>query len=379
MSERSLSWMRLRGILHKEFIQLRRDRMTFGMIVMLPIVQLFLFGFAINSDPKYLPTAVLSDDNGPFVRSIVSALQVSEYFRVVALLHSPDEAHDLLERGDVQFVINVPGQFERKLARSDPAQLLVEADATDPVASSNALAALQPLLEQAMRRDLPEFARRDLIAVKPVDLRIHRLYNAAGISAYNTVPGLLGVILTMTMVMMTALAMTRERERGTFETLLATPALPVEVMIGKIVPYVVIGLIQVTVMLLAALLIFHVPFVGSVTLIYAMVLAFSFANLILGITVSSIARNQLQAVQAAILIFLPSILLSGFMFPFRGMPLWAQWIGNALPLTHFVVIVRGVMLKGVGLAEVWQHLAAIGAFTLAVLGLGLRFYRRTLD
>ncbi|HZF15960.1 MAG TPA: ABC transporter permease [Steroidobacteraceae bacterium] len=379
MSRQRLSWMRLRGILGKEFIQLRRDRMTFGMIVMLPIMQLLLFGFAINSDPKYLPTAVLSEDSGPFVRSLVSALQVSEYFRVIAEVHSPDEAHALLERGDVQFVINVPGQFERKLARADPAQLLVEVDATDPVASSNALAALQPLIEQAMRRDLPEFARRDLAVVKPVDLRIHRLYNAAGISAYNTVPGLLGVILTMTMVMMTALAMTRERERGTFETLLATPALPTEVMIGKIVPYVVIGLVQVTVMLLAALLIFHVPFIGSVALIYAMVLAFSFANLILGITVSSLARNQLQAVQAAIFIFLPSILLSGFMFPFRGMPTWAQWIGNALPLTHFVVIVRGVMLKGVGLAEVWQHLAAIGAFTLAVLGIGLRFYKRTLD
>ncbi|MGH8264321.1 MAG: ABC transporter permease [Steroidobacteraceae bacterium] len=379
MSRQRLSAMRLGGILGKEFTQLRRDRMTFGMIIMIPIIQLFLFGFAINSDPKHLPTAVLSDDNGPFVRSLVSALQVSTYFRVVAQVRSPDEAHAMLERGEVQFVVNVPGQFERKLARSEPAQLLIEADATDPAATSNALAALQPLIEQTMKRDLPEFARRSIVEVKPVDLRIHRLYNAAGISAYNTVPGLLGVILTMTMVMMTALAMTRERERGTFETLLATPALPIEVLVGKIVPYVIIGLIQVTVMLIAAKLIFDVPFIGSTLLIYAMVLAFSLANLILGITVSSIARNQLQAVQAAILIFLPSILLSGFMFPFRGMPIWAQWIGNLLPLTHFVVIVRGVMLKGVGFMAVWQHLAAILAFTLVVLALGLRFYRRTLD
>ena len=379
MSRQRLSAMRLGGILSKEFIQLRRDRMTFGMIIMIPIIQLFLFGFAINSDPKHLPTAVLSDDNGPFVRSLVSALQVSTYFRVVAQVQSPDEAHAMLEHGEVQFVVNVPSQFERKLARSEPAQLLIEADATDPAATSNALAALQPLIEQTMKRDLPEFARRSIVEVKPIDLRVHRLYNAAGISAYNTVPGLLGVILTMTMVMMTALAMTRERERGTFETLLATPALPIEVLIGKIVPYVIIGLIQVTVMLIAAKLIFDVPFIGSTALIYAMVLAFSLANLILGITVSSIARNQLQAVQAAILIFLPSILLSGFMFPFRGMPIWAQWIGNLLPLTHFVVIVRGVMLKGVGFMAVWHHLAAILAFTLVVLALGLRFYRRTLD
>jgi ABC-2 type transport system permease protein len=373
------SWTRWEGILRKEFLQLRRDRLTFGMVVMIPIIQLLLFGFAINADPKQLPTAVLSDDEGPFVRSLVSALQVSRYFRVVAQLRSPVEAEDLLQRGEVQFVINVPSQFERRIVRSESAQFLIEADATDPSATNSALAALQPLIEQTMRRDLPQFARRVVVDVRPVDLRVHRLYNPEGISAYNTVPGLLGVVLTMTMVMMTALAMTRERERGTFETLLATPALPLEVMLGKVVPYVLIGLIQVTLMLIAAWLIFDVPIVGSVLLIYAMVFAFIVANLVLGITVSSVARNQLQAVQMAIFIFLPSILLSGFMFPFRGMPLWAQWLGNALPLTHFVVIIRGVMLKGVGFAEVWQHLAAIGGFVVVVLALGLKFYRRTLD
>jgi len=373
------SWTRWQGILRKEFIQLRRDRLTFGMVVMIPIIQLLLFGFAINADPKQLPTAVLSDDEGPFVRSLVSALQVSRYFRVVAQLRSPAEAEDLLRRGEVQFVINVPSQFERRIVRSEPAQFLIEADATDPSATNSALAALQPLIEQTMQRDLPQFARRAVVDVRPIDLRVHRLYNPEVISAYNTVPALLGVVLTMTMVMMTALAMTRERERGTFETLLATPALPVEVMLGKVVPYVLIGLIQVTLMLIAAWLIFGVPIVGSVALIYAMVLAFIIANLVLGITLSSVARNQLQAVQMTIFFFLPSILLSGFMFPFRGMPLWAQWLGNALPLTHFVVIIRGVMLKGVGFAEVWQHLAAIGGFVVVVLALGLKFYRRTLD
>ena len=379
MTGQRFSWTRWQGILRKEFIQLRRDRLTFGMVVMIPIIQLLLFGFAINADPKQLPTAVLSDDEGPFVRSLVSALQVSRYFRVVAQLRSPAEAEDLLRRGEVQFVINVPSQFERRIVRSEPAQFLIEADATDPSATNSALAALQPLIEQTMQRDLPQFARRAVVDVRPIDLRVHRLYNPEVISAYNTVPALLGVVLTMTMVMMTALAMTRERERGTFETLLATPALPVEVMLGKVVPYVLIGLIQVTLMLIAAWLIFGVPIVGSVALIYAMVLAFIIANLVLGITLSSVARNQLQAVQMTIFVFLPSILLSGFMFPFRGMPLWAQWLGNALPLTHFVVIIRGVMLKGVGFAEVWQHLAAIGGFVVVVLALGLKFYRRTLD
>ena len=379
MNHQRFSAARWRAILVKEFIQLKRDRMTFAMIVTIPIMQVVLFGYAINSDPKNLPTAVLSDDSGPFVRSLVSALQVSRYFRVVAQVHSPAEAFDLLQRGKVQFVVSVPSQFERRLARSQPAPFLVEADATDPSATSNALAALQPLIEQTLKRDLPEFARRAVIQVHPIDVRIHRLYNPEGISAYNTVPALLGVVLTMTMVMMTALAMTRERERGTFETLLATPALPLEVMLGKVVPYVLIGFIQVTLMLVASRLIFDVPIVGSVLLIYAMILAFIVANLTLGITLSSIARNQLQAVQMAIFVFLPSILLSGFMFPFRGMPTWAQWIGNALPLTHLVVIVRGVMLKGVGLREVWVHLAAIAGFAVAVLLIGLRFYRRTLD
>jgi ABC-2 type transport system permease protein len=379
MTGQRFSFTRWQGILRKEFIQLRRDRLTFGMVVMIPIIQLLLFGFAINADPKELPTAVLSDDEGPFVRSLVSALQVSRYFRVVAQLRSPAEAEDLLQRGEVQFVINVPSQFERRIVRSEPAQFLIEADATDPSATNSALAALQPLIEQTMQRDLPQFARRAVVDVRPIDLRVHRLYNPEVISAYNTVPALLGVVLTMTMVMMTALAMTRERERGTFETLLATPALPVEVMLGKVVPYVLIGLIQVTLMLIAAWLIFGVPIVGSVALIYTMVLAFIVANLVLGITLSSVARNQLQAVQMTIFVFLPSILLSGFMFPFRGMPLWAQWLGNALPLTHFVVIIRGVMLKGAGFAEVWQHLAAIGGFVVVVLALGLKFYRRTLD
>jgi ABC-2 type transport system permease protein len=379
-----MAWMRFSlrrwtGILVKEFIQLRRDRLTFGMIVGIPVIQVLLFGFAINADPKQLPTALLSQDQSVYARTLVAALQTSGYFRIAAVLDSEAALEQALARGDVQFVVTIPENFARKLVRGERPTLLVEADATDPAATSNALNALQRIAADALARDLrgPLLERQP--AAPAVDLRVHRRYNPEGITAYNIVPGLLGVILTMTMVLMTGLAMTRERERGTFENLLATPALPVEVMTGKIVPYILIGLIQVTLALAAALWVFGVPMLGSFTLLYSIVLLFIAANLTLGITFSSIAQNQLQAMQMTFFFFLPSILLSGFMFPFRGMPDWAQVIGNVLPLTHFVVLVRGVMLKGNDLATLWPHVWPIGAFMLVVMALGVRFYRRTLD
>src|SRR5579859_4941873 len=334
----------------KEFIQLKRDRLTFGMIIGIPVMQLLLFGFAINSDPKSLPTAVLSQDNSQYARTVTAALQTSGYFKVVKQVASEDEANALLARGEVQFVVTIPVYFERSLARGERPVLLIEADATDPSATGNAIAALGPAVDTALAHDLKGVLGDAMPQPSPVDLRIHRLYNPEGITAYNIVPGLLGVILTMTMILMTGLAMTRERERGTFENLLATPALPIEVMTGKIVPYIVIGLVQVTLVLLAARYIFNVPMLGNLLLLYGVVLIFIAANLILGITFSSIARNQLQAMQMTFFFFLPSMLLSGFMFPFRGMPYWAQLIGNVLPLTHFLEMVRGVMLKGNSLA-----------------------------
>ncbi len=263
--------------------------------------------------------------------------------------------------------------------RGERPVLLIEADATDPAATSNAVSALAALGSQALARDLQGSLGRLARGPDPLEVRIHRRYNAEGITQYNIVPGLLGVILTMTMVLMTGLAMTRERERGTFENLLATPALPVEVMTGKIVPYILIGLIQVTLVLLAARFLFDVPMEGSLALLYAVVLVFIAANLTLGITFSSIARNQLQAMQMTFFFFLPSMLLSGFMFPFRGMPDWAQAIGSVLPLTHFLVLVRGILLKGNGLADIWPQLWPILVFMLAVIAVGLRLYRRTLD
>lgn len=379
MNATGLSLSRWIGILVKEFIQLKRDRLTFGMIVGIPVIQLMIFGFAINSDPKQLPTAVLAAESGPFSRSLLAAMQTTGYFRVQRQVTSEAEADRLLARGEVQFVVTVPADFGRRIVRGEQPALLVEADATDPSAVGNAVAALGQIAGPALARALRgPFA--DLAAPAPaVEIRVHRRYNPEGVTAWNIVPGLLGVILTMTMVLMTGLSMTRERERGTFENLLATPALPIEVMTGKIVPYILIGLIQVTLVLAAAFAIFRVPMQGSLMLLYAVVLLFVAANLALGMTFSTMARNQLQAMQMTFFFFLPSMLLSGFMFPFRGMPEWAQHIGSVLPLTHFLVLVRGIMLKGNGLADLWPAIWPIAAFMLVVTAIGLRFYRRTLD
>jgi ABC-2 type transport system permease protein len=375
----AFSWSRWVGIIVKEFIQLKRDRLTFGMIIGIPVLQLILFGYAINSDPKRLPTVVLAADASPYSRSLLAAMQTSGYFRIDHHAASEAEVDDLLARGRVQFAVTIPENFGRKLVRGERPVLLVEADAADPAATGNAIAALGQLAITALARDLQGPLADLAPRAPPFDVRIHRRYNPEGVTAYNIVPGLIGTILTMTMVLMTGLAMTRERERGTFENLLSTPALPIEVMTGKIVPYILIGLIQVTLIIIAALLLFKVPMLGNPLLLYFVVLLFIAANLTLGITFSSIARNQLQAMQMTFFFFLPSILLSGFMFPFRGMPEWAQWLGSVLPLTHFLLLVRGIMLKGNGITELWPQVWPILLFMLAVIGIGLRFYKRTLD
>ena len=374
-----LSWSRWVGIIAKEFIQLKRDRLTFGMIIGIPVLQVILFGYAINSDPRRLPTAVLAADSSPYSRSLLAAMQTSDYFRIEKNVRDEDELELLVAQGRVQFAVTIPENFGRKLVRGERPVLLVEADASDPSAIGNAVAALSQLSFTALQRDLTGTLSELKASASPVDLRVHRRYNPEGITAYNIVPGLIGTILTMTMVLMTGLAMTRERERGTFENLLSTPALPLEVMTGKIVPYILIGLIQVSLIIACALLLFEVPMQGSPFLLYFVVLLFIAANLTLGITFSSIARNQLQAMQMTFFFFLPSILLSGFMFPFRGMPEWAQWLGSLLPLTHFLLLVRGIMLKGNGLFELWPQIWPILVFMVVVILIGLGFYKRTLD
>ena len=375
----SFSWSRWVGIIVKEFIQLKRDRLTFGMIIGIPVLQLVLFGYAINTDPKGLPTAVLAADASPYARTLVAAMQMSGYYRIDYQPRSEAEMEDLLAKGRVHFAVTIPENFGRKLVRGERPALLVEADASDPAAVVNAVAALSQLAPTALNRDLGGALAELKATAAPFDVRVHRRYNPEGVTAFNIVPGLIGTILTMTMVLMTGLAMTRERERGTFENLLSTPALPIEVMTGKIVPYILIGLIQVSIIIGCALLLFEVPMQGNPLLLYFVVLIFIAANLSLGITFSSIAKNQLQAMQMTFFFFLPSILLSGFMFPFRGMPDWAQWIGSLLPLTHFLVLVRGIMLKGNEFADLLPQIWPMLAFMVAVILIGLRFYKRTLD
>jgi len=363
----------------KELQQMLRDRLTFAMAIGVPILQLVLFGYAINTDPKGLPTALISADSGPMARSVSAALQNTGYFRIIHTGTSETAGEALIESGEVQFMIAIPADFSRRVVRGERPALLVAVDATDPSASGNAIAALAQIADQALDRDLPGALAGLRGKAPPYEIRIHRRYNPEGLTRYNIVPGLIGTILTMTMVMLTGLAMTRERERGTMENLLATPVRPIEVMLGKILPYVAIGYVQLGVILGAAWLLFEVPMRGSFALLLATIGLFMVANLAVGFTFSTLARNQLQAMQMTFFFFLPSMLLSGFMFPFRGMPQWAQWLGELLPLTHFLRIVRGVMLKGNDAAQVAPEVWPMLAFVLAAGTLALLRYRQTLD
>jgi ABC-2 type transport system permease protein len=367
------------AIVAKEFIQMRRDRVTFAMMIGIPLLQLVIFGYAINSDPKHLPTAVYSADNSVFSRTLVQGLQNSGYFNIICKPKTEAEIQTLLAQGTVQFVVNIPVDFSRKLLRGERPDLLLEADATDPAAGGYAMAAVNLLSATILDRDLIGPLANLRGSSPPFNLVLHKHYNPENVTQYNIVPGLMGVMLTMTMIIITALAVTRERERGTMENLLSTPVRPGEVMIGKIIPYIMVGYVQVFLILLASKFLFDVPFVGSVPLLLVLAFPFIVANLAVGITFSTISRNQLQAVQMAFFFFLPSLLLSGYMFPFRGMPGWAQAVGEVLPLTHFLRVVRGILLKGNGLAEIAPDLWPIGLFLVVMLAIGIKRYRQTLD
>jgi ABC-2 type transport system permease protein len=374
-----MSWQRFVAVLIKEFRQIMRDRLTFAMMVGVPIMQLVLFGFAINSDPKHLPLALIEADHSEFSRSFVAGLENSDYFAVTHRVSGDGQGDALLAAGTVQFSLTIPPDFSRKLLRGEHPVVLLAADASDPAATGNAIAAINAIAARALNRDLTGPLAKLRQSEAPFELRIQRRYNPEGLTRYNVVPGLIGVILTMTMVMMTSLAMTRERERGTMENLLATPVRPFEVMVGKIVPYVLIGYVQVTVILVAARVLFDIPMVGSLTLLSAVLVLFMAANLAVGFTFSTIARNQLQAMQLTFFFFLPSMLLTGFMFPFRGMPGWAQAIGEGLPLTHFLRVVRGILLKGNGVTEVAPHLWPMALFMVLAGAVALKRYQQTLD
>lgn len=374
-----ISFRRIWAILRKEFMQLKRDRTTLRMIVAVPIMQLIMFGFAINSDPKNLATAVLSQDQGIIARNILTSLGNSGYFSITDEIKSEQEAKKLLQEGLVTFVVTIPEGFSRDLIRGTRPYLLVEADATDPVAISGALGVVNKAVEGAIGRDTYGALETIASTQPPYEMRIHRLYNPEGISRYNIVPGLIAIVLTMTCVMMTALSLTRERERGTMENLLSMPVKPIEVMAGKIAPYIIIGYIQSTIILLAAYFVFKVPILGNLLLLILGLLIFIICNLALGFTLSTAAKNQMQAMQTSTFLLLPSILLSGFMFPFRGMPQWAQLIGSCLPSTYFIRIVRGVMLKGGNLSEIWHHMWPLCIFMVVVTTIAMRVYRTNLD
>ncbi|MER9412052.1 ABC transporter permease [Mesorhizobium sp. M0589] len=373
------SFARLGALLIKEFIQMRRDRITFAMMLGVPLLQLVLFGYAINNDPKSLPAALVATSNDPYTRAIVAALQTTGYYRFDHVAQSAEDAEFLMARGDVAFVVTIPADFGRRVERGDNPQILIEADATDPAAASGAISTLSKVASQALLRAQGMQEAASEAARGQLDVVVHQRYNPEGISQYNIVPGLLGVILQMTLVMMTSIALTRETERGTMENLLAMPSSPFEIMLGKVLPYLVVGGVQVVVVLAASKLLFAIPFTGSMSLLLAAVLVFVLALVLLGYTISTIARTQMQALQLTFFFFLPSILLSGFMFPYRGMPGWAQTFGEIFPLTHFLRITRAVMLKGAELPAVAGEIAWLVGFVALFAGVALVRFRRTLD
>ncbi|WP_137702308.1 ABC transporter permease [Marimonas lutisalis] len=373
---RFFSLTRLRALLSKESIQMRRDRVTFAMMIGVPLVQLMLFGFAINTDPKELPAALVAPTQDRFTRAMVSALELTGYYRFIAPNATATQAEAMIARGDVAFVVTVPSDFGRRIERNDRAAILIEADATDPSVASGAISTLSTVAGRALQREAGDAAPQQ---DRGVEIIVHRRYNPEGITQYNIVPGLLGVILQLTMVMMTAMALTREAERGTMENLLSMPATPLEIMLGKVLPYLAVGAIQVVVVLAAAKLMFDVPFIGSLTVVLAGIFVFVLALVILGYLISTVSRTQMQAMQLTFFFFLPSLMLSGFMFPFRGMPQWAQHLGEIFPLTHFLRLIRSVMLKGAEAQTVADSFVALGLFVVLLSVAALFRFRRTLD
>ena len=370
---------RLWAIIVKEVIQMRRDRVTFAMMLGVPLMQLMLFGFAINTDPKGLPAALVTTSQDHYTRAMVSALELTGYYRFNHVVQSAEEAEKLIENGTVSFVVTIPSDFSRRVERGDHPQILIEADATDPSAASGAISTLSTVAGQALLREQGVEAVASRQSADALEVVVHRRYNPEGITQYNIVPGLLGVILQMTMVMMTSMALTRETERGTMENLLAMPASPLEIMFGKVLPYLGIGAVQVAVVLITAKLLFAVPFVGSTILLMSSILLFVLALVLLGYTISTVSRTQMQAMQLTFFFFLPSLLLSGFMFPYRGMPGWAQTLGEIFPLTHFLRVIRAVMLKGADYHAISGELLALAMFVFGFAGLALLRFRRTLD
>ncbi len=373
------SFARFGAVLVKEFVQMRRDRVTFGMMIGIPIMQLLLFGFAINSDPKHLPTLVEMADDGVIARAVLMGMAQSDYFDFIGIVSSQEEGDRALRDGTANFVLVVPTGFERDVVRGLEPDILLSADASDPSAASGAVAAISGIVDTAIADVLTGPLRYTAGAPAPFSVTVNRQYNPEGRTSTNIVPGLLAIILSMTMVMITAVAIVRETEKGTMEALIATPVRPAEVMLGKIIPYVFVGYVQTLVFLIAARLLFDVPFIGSSLAFFLGFNLYIVVNLALGFLISTLARSQMQAMQLSFFTILPTILLSGFMFPFAAMPGWAQVLGTALPATHFLRLTRKVMLKGAGIADIAGDMLAIGIIMVVIVTIALRRYRQTLD
>lgn len=376
---RFISFARVKAVLLKEFVQMRRDRMTFAMMVGIPIMQLIMFGFAINSDPRNLPTALMDRDQSTFSRSIIAAAENSTFMDIDYRPRNDEEAERLIREGKVNFIFIIPESFSRDLVRGDQPQILVVSDATDPSASSGAMNSMRQIVQSGLARDLSGSLSH--IADRPpaVNVVLHKRYNPAAISQYNIIPGLLGIIIAMTMTMITAVAITREKERGTMENLLAMPIRPLEMMIGKIAPYVLIGYVQACVVLLASQFAFDIPMAGSYLVLFAAVTLYIIINLMIGFLFSSVADTQIQALQMTFFLLMPQILLSGFLFPFLGMPRWAQIIGEGLPATHFMRLMRGIMLKGADGSDLINSFWPLGVLIVVVGVLAMIKYKQTLD
>lgn len=373
------SFFRLWGLIVKEFLQFKRDYTSFVMIISMPVIQLIIFGLAINTNPKNLPTALINSDPGPYARTLIQGMENTGYFKFDHFPASEDEAKKLIETHQVLFTLNIPSDFSRQFVRGKQPQALLEVDGTDPVSVAYAVAASAGMMPNLFQYDVVGPLGFLQNKTQPAVLNVHTKYNPVAITQYNIIPGLIGTLLTMTFVLVASMALTREKEHGTMETLLSTPILPIEVIIGKAAPFIIVGYLQVFVILLIAIFLFKVPMVGSIFLLLLVVLPFVLANLSVGITISTIAKTQLEASQTSILFFLPSLLLSGFAFPFKGMPVWAQTIGQVLPLTHFINMVRGIMLKGITFKEAWIDLVPVLLFMAVMMVIALKRYRKTLD
>lgn len=367
------------GIVIKEFHELRRDQLSAGMLLIIPLIQILLFGYAINTDPHHLATAVLDQDKAQFSRAMIVAMKNSEYFRFTESFATEQQAENAMKQGKIQFLVTFPANFTHNILRKHPAEMLVQADATDPSTIGNALATLKELPVNVIRQNLPNILQDSSTESNPFNIKIQRLYNPEGITYYNVVPGLIGIVLTMTLVLLAGLSIARERENGSLESLLITPARPIEVLIGKIAPYIMIGFVQSIIICIICRYVFNVPMEGDIISLVMAIILFIIASLSVGISLSVFAANQLQSMQLTFFYFLPSVLLTGYIFPFRGMPDWAQMIGSLLPLTYFLRLIRGVMLKGNTIFTMWADAWPLLVFSLLLLAVGLFFYRKTLD